>query len=485
MVLNNFRETVTIRREGQRIFVEPICPELKSLKTTSIEPVDVPNRGFQLRRVPVPLYVLHPDEAEGGEISFDRGLESAIRALLEKHGRRVQTSRVGPETAELPTPIPAPWLGGRLPYQHAVNWIHENRGGILRADPSRLQVDHLIQSIESAFPETSMAIVDDSKTRLKRLASQLLRLNINAPIYTAARDVEDRPNLTLGTLYGAGWRHVSQLDLILLLDGTQALTERGRTVLADATRARVYGILPAMRQLTNRESDELLARFGFARINIAGPNQTVRPIHTHFMHMPACGQQLRGDGAMSVRLALQSSPGRNRRIVQLARDLSMRRTTVFAARPQREQEFGRGVAIVVESPRHAAQLANALPDWRVVTANSPKSLISRNSDIFPLSRGAMDWKFIVTLAALPRMNLDGIDFVIRAACGPGLLEIDPISMFSDETPIVVVDFKERHHGLLRQWFRNRRNAYGKAGWLPLDLNPVQAWVQQFLHDIGQ
>jgi hypothetical protein len=484
MVRSKIWETVRIRRDGQKIFVQPICPELRCLKTTSIEPVDDPNHGFQLCRVPVPLYELYPDSGDGGEISFPKGLEPVARAVLAKNGRQIDTLLVGPKTAELPTPIPAPWLGGRLPYQHAVNWIHENRGGILRADPSRLQVDHLIQSIVLAFPEISLAIVDESIARLNHLSSQLSQLNIHATIFTAARDLENRPNLTLSTLYGAGWRHVSQLDLILLLDGTQALTERREIVLADATRARIFGIVPITRQLNNRESDELLARFGFARIEIAGPNQAARPIRTHFMHLNTCGQQLQGEEAKGVRLALQSSPGRNRRIIQLARDLSARRTMVFAARSQREQVFGRGVAIVVESPQHAARLAKALPDWQVVTANSLKSLINRDRDLLAIPFGAVGWKFIVTLTALPRMNLDGIDFVIRAASGPELLEIDPISKFGDETPIAIVDFKERHHRLLSQWYRNRRNAYRKAGWMACSLDLLQARVEQFLQDRG-
>ncbi len=89
MVQNKTRRTVTILREGQKIFVQPICPELELLQTTSIEPLDDPNSGFQLRRAQVPLYELYPDSAEGGEISFAKGLEPAVRSVLAKHGRRI------------------------------------------------------------------------------------------------------------------------------------------------------------------------------------------------------------------------------------------------------------------------------------------------------------------------------------------------------------------------------------------------------------
>jgi hypothetical protein len=72
---------------------------------------------------------------------------------------------------------------------------------------------------------------------------------------------------------------------------------------------------------------------------------------------------------------------------------------------------------------------------------------------------------IVTFDGLERT--DPFDVLIRADAGPGPLAMPghhyalPNELNRD---LLVIDFTDRHHPILRTWSRQRREAYVQAGW---------------------
>ncbi len=204
-------EPVIVETEGQKLFVHPFCPPLSCLQTITVE-ADNSSTGFQLRRVPKPLYELHPWDAETMELMCRKGLEPAINLLLSNAGRRVRRSRVGRDTAQLP---PRQLCSERVPYESALNWMQSAPNGLFLADPSRLQVDRLIHGISLSYPTATIAVVSQSVSRLRELASQLRTIG-QAPRTLAPRSQpEELPHLALCTFFGLGACNASQYEIII------------------------------------------------------------------------------------------------------------------------------------------------------------------------------------------------------------------------------------------------------------------------------
>ena len=47
-------------------------------------------------------------------------------------------------------------------------------------------------------------------------------------------------------------------------------------------------------------------------------------------------------------------------------------------------------------------------------------------------------------------------------------------------PLLLIDFRDRHHPRLRHWSRQRMAAYAIAGWFPPGVDPLLACIDAFL-----
>ena len=474
-------EIIDVTRERQSLFVSPMCPELDRLRTCRVEAVNDADLGFQLRRVPFPLY--HESSFAGAtEIEFDRGLRPAIDAILRERGREVRHYSIGPQIAELPAPEPAPWLPQRYPYQQVVDWMFETTCGLIVSDPSRVCLPALIESMHRAYPRAQIGVASESVARLQSLALQLRQRGTTVRVMTARRDIEEPAPLSLATYYGLGWRHTSQYDVILALDAVEALSERAKLVLPDASRARLYGIVPETRNLTRGEQDHLTARFGFERCHVAGPFEIVRPVSHRFIGLPVA-RPIAGQTPMDVRLGLVRDPVRNDHIGRTARHLVASSNDPSQCH-EAGQPFPRGILIVVESPEHAVRIARQLPNWRIVAANViATSLREHDRELLVARMNLNSPNIIVTLSSLARLKLDAIDVVVRATSGPGLVPLNRITTHWTEGPLLLFDIEDRHHPQLRRWVRQRRAAYQAAEWTPVGIDPAQARIDRFLDQL--
>ena len=154
------------------------------------------------------------------------------------------------------------------------------------------------------------------------------------------------------------------------------------------------------------------------------------------------------------------------------------------------------VLILVENTKHGFALLRWLPGWPFVTAGQPwLTLEAEGSQELlpsdPLPPGKRPMHAIATWSGLPTLNC-GWDVVIRADGGVGL---PPLMEQATGTPIIyginnlpdqiiprlmLVDFDDRHHPILRRWSRQRWAAYAEQGWYAPGTDPVQERVARFL-----
>ena len=227
----------------------------------------------------------------------------------------------------------------------------------------------------------------------------------------------------------------------------------------------------------------MVAVFGFERFDLAGPFEAVRPVFARFLPSPACGNIAGGHDAFDVRQALQSNRARNDRIARTARSIAQRLPEAIAGSTDRQQSMPRGVIIVVDDVKHAICLARKLPNWRIIAKQVLElSLTKQERNVLAARKGPVGTNAIVTLSALHSLKLDGFDWVIRAATGPGLLPLNSVTKHRASDPLFVIDFADRQHPQLRRWLDARKKAYFAAGWTPLGMDPTRARVEQFLRD---
>jgi hypothetical protein len=91
---------------------------------------------------------------------------------------------------------------------------------------------------------------------------------------------------------------------------------------------------------------------------------------------------------------------------------------------------------------------------------------------------------IATAAALGIVNLARVGTLIRASGGVGLppLAKGDLAVYGSAAVgrLVLVDFADRHHPLLRRQSRLRHQAYVERGWFGAGVDPMEARVERFL-----
>jgi hypothetical protein len=166
------------------------------------------------------------------------------------------------------------------------------------------------------------------------------------------------------------------------------------------------------------------------------------------------------DALERKRMRIWGDPTRNRAIAGLARELAAGDVRRLARRGLLLEDFPSPlppqprVAVLVESPTHAAQLSRGLPGWRVVTARP-----EQRSTIRQTSRQ------IATFLGAARNGL-AADILIRADATATLWDDTWIAPGppARPTPLLVVDVQDEFDELARRDAVSRRNQYAaRAG----------------------
>jgi hypothetical protein len=147
-----------------------------------------------------------------------------------------------------------------------------------------------------------------------------------------------------------------------------------------------------------------------------------------------------------------------------------------------ERGSGR-VGILVDTLDHGLVLAAQL-GWPLVAAAdiNEQGLSAEQQTI--LQRGRHERHrickpVVVTGAGMARAGR--FDYVIRADGGTGLPPIPACKLrvrHGQDRRLLLIDFVDRYHPLLRQWSQQRRQAYCAAGWsvAGVDLSPLDRFL---------
>jgi hypothetical protein len=149
-----------------------------------------------------------------------------------------------------------------------------------------------------------------------------------------------------------------------------------------------------------------------------------------------------------------------------------------------------GVLVLAANAEHGLALAAKLPDDWLLLAGSdlyeegltPEQVRLLHRPMSPFRAGPL--YAVVTPAVLPHLDLSCAGALLRADGGTGLPPLAPEQLIEPDDgparPLLLLDFDDRGHPVLRRWARERREAYAERGWYGVGVDPIQARVEAFL-----
>lgn len=482
---------VTVERHGRWLRVQPPCAGvLGALETVCRVAEDDGGHGYRVREQLEPL--LHR-----GAVDSDAGLELIVWRLLQKAGYRVQRRWM----AGKPRRLPAPDVSRVHPLgpcdDQLFSFVRANHEGIIRYSRPRINLAWLIAQLALALPEATIAVATASKDAAERLVRQLRKWLPDAGMATAKYCPQGFRRVIAATFFGLAdpWVEVEKRDVVVVPDAREAISQRGRTALCPMdARFRLFGLLPAGCKLSPRERDRIVAIFGLKQIEIPRHGYHLRPIQTVMLPIEG-GPHIPFDtGVLALkRQGIWTHPIRNRRIARLAEAIRKPDTCWL---DQHAPAVGRAiqgeqcphVTVLVEGVEHALALAERLPGWPIATGPEVIADGLDRQQRRQLIERHVEWSdsghCIATTTGLATVNVAALDVIIWAGGGQHLPPL-PKEMLAckaamQQQPLLLVDFRDRHHPRLRRWSRQRMAAYAVAGWFPPGVDPLLARVDAFL-----
>ncbi len=489
-----------IYRAGQALKIQPATAALqRALQTLAHVAVQRPDHTLLVARGPLPL--AHEGQVCGQPALVCRaGLEPVVHTVLAREGYRIET--IDPPLAPLPLPREAPLHQFDIIDRPLLDWLRQHERGLIRYAADFVDPVHLLAQIALAWPDHRIGIVVTRIQETRHVRDRLRAYGIAA----AAANSDNRPPDTwppdigpvaictpAGLSYNAV--RVEWLDLVIVLDAREITSKRGRFCISFATRARLFGLLDLAARPAPLERDYMSSLFGFDQITI--------PRHGHRERLvEVLGYPIRGgarlpakvDALIAKRRGIWHHAVRNRQVARIAQALRAGRADELqrllpslagrasASRPN-------GVVVLVENIEHALVLGRRLPGWAVLTGldvctdgySDEERQVLRPPSPFG---EANPLYAIVTATGLGALDLTHVGVVVRADGGVGLPALDVQALIEPagdgRRPLLLIDFHDQHHALLRRRSRQRQAAYVQRGWFAPGIDPVQGRVEQFL-----
>lgn len=482
--------TVRIERDGRFIRVEPpSLVALAGLTTCRRVAGDDPRHGYRLERRVESLLDRNPPGPNAG-------LEPVVWRLLHRAGYRIKRNMIGPVN-RLPQPDLTNIPSGYCDRQW-LDFVHRHFEGVGWYQPGQVDIAHLVAEVCLAYPSATIAIVGASKAKLKPLARWLRKkLKAKVSFADAAKCPAHVGRIVVSTFMGLADPNIEfeKRDIVIVPNARDAISERGQATLSIVDgRFRLFGLLPINYQLAPRERDLIAAIFGLEEVTIYKHGYTQRSVTVTWSQIIG-GQQLGCslDGVALKHAGLWAHELRNRRIAKLAKmvaagEIEQLRESFSAVAQGVEALESRKTLILVESVDHALALAARFPQWPLVTGPEVTldGLDCRQRRLLAERRGI--WStgnvlLIATTTGLSSVDVAAVDVIIWAGGGahpPPLPPDHVMCRSSEENTLLVIDFDDHHHPVLQQWAQSRREAYDKAGWFAVGVDPLLARVDRFL-----
>ncbi|MCE9530575.1 MAG: hypothetical protein K8T89_05515 [Planctomycetes bacterium] len=376
-----------------------------------------------------------------------------------------------------------------------IKFVEDHERGLIRPDLSR-EVDPIFLTVEIAvaFPDARIVvIVSKNATTWLDGISQFVA---DCGICTKHHVAENPHRIMIATPRSLGMANIDKAGIVIVADPLVKLADDPLLERQDGppnqeqwyrlhlmsrfadVRGRLFGIVPRHVVPSPFEAARLAQIFGLDECVIPKHGWVERPVRVVWSKI-SCPKTVTGKDPLAVKDRLVwNHPVLNRRASALAKQLSAGNYNELRNQFPDVSEHLQGndpcrVLVLVEGLTHAEVIARRLPGWPVIAQDGT----AINSDV-PGSPGV-----IATALGSCHLNSENFDVVLRLDQGIGGLPVPlpkwlETKTYSQPEPLIVIDFENRVHPLLRQWTKSRRTAYTMAGWPDSKQDPDQAAFAQ-------
>jgi hypothetical protein len=354
------------------------------------------------------------------------------------------------------------------------NLDREPRGQILIS--SRVDQIKAIVLVYRFF-QGRIAVVCENRSEAHRITARL-RSIISEPIAIIIKQfVASHTRLEVGTVDCIDFYF---RDVVIFARAAQVQGSRTLENMLRLERQRIYGLTLDCERLSPRQEFFLEGLTGPVLGQLGGARKRRRDVAIYLANWRCRDHEYGPFGLAWKRSAIWHNSERNESIASIARALvdgdesplwvagvflQSSRKTGGAGHPQR-------VAILVESPEHAAALIRRLPGWRVMTSQvktsalntDPPDSLSRTGSAEPVSE--FDRTIITTVALRSLERLD-VNVLIRAEGTPwpsSLPMISDCKRVEERAHLVVIDFHDSFDMVARDATSDRLKSYADQGW---------------------
>jgi hypothetical protein len=477
--------------------VEPACAEARrALRVAVHVPHQVPGDRLRVFAAPVSLSREQP-WLGGPALCLDAGLGPVAREALRRAGYRIEYRGQAPPP--LPPPDAARLEGLGTLDRALLDAVRSHERALLRYGPG-VDLARLVGQVARAWPDLTVTVLAARRADAWRLGRALRALLPDVSVVTGQGGPAEVGRVVVATYTGLGHSaryrlpgyrvfDVSWLQIIIVLDALEATSQVAWRWLHRAERARTYGLLPLGARPSPLEADLLRALFGFQEAALPRHGHRERPVQV--LRHPIMGGMRLLPGLAGVprqRRGFWQDAMRNRQVARLAAAFAS--GTAHEVLGTAAADAAPGAVVLAANAEHALALAVRLPDDWLLFAGpdvyeeglTPDQVRLLHRPTTPFRAGPL--YAVATPAVLPHLDLPWAGVLVRADGGVGLPPLAPAQLIEPDDgparPLLLVDFDNRHHPLLRRRAALRRQAYAERGWFASGVDPVQARVEQFL-----
>ena len=273
---------------------------------------------------------------------------------------------------------------------------------------------------------------------------------------------------------------IAERDIVFMLRADEMLSVVGDRLYPHLGRAHVFGFLPWTTTLAPQDERLLGEWYGLDRMIV--PNHGFRCRDVKFAFLNLREGSIKGESADYLRIrreGIWANGSRNAQITELAIAIRTRQRAYAEAKlpaisPLLPSDRDPGVLITVQSKEHANRLLEFLPGW-----GSDGTFQAAGDSNRPFVFGAS----VIAPNSITHELLEGVDVIIRADGSAGSLPlsfcelVDPVDQ---PRKLLVVDFFDRGHPVLRRWSRQRRAAYYEVGWFQAGVDRMAQLADRWL-----
>jgi hypothetical protein len=411
---------------------------------------------------------------------------------LSRAGYAIKRSGMSPQL--LPPPCQVP--GFNPVDQRLLQTVREREWALIRYAPQSVNPARLVAEVALGWPDLTVAVVVRRLDEGRRFAACLRQYGLDVARVGGRHRGSGRGRVAVTTPQGLADlpTDVAWLDVVFTLDAVEATAKVYTECLVRACRARLYGLLPCDVRPAPLEADLLAALFGFEEVVL--PRHGCHERRVEVLTVPCAGGMPLPAGLDGLRLKRQGlwrHERRNRLVAQLARavcakDVERLQASLPAVAAALARTPGNRVAVLVENVEHALALTPLLAGWPVVTGRQVQEQGLPGKAREQLRARQSPWRspaggLIVTAAGLAGIDPGSFDVVVRADGGRGLPALRPEQLVQpddQDSPLWLIDLKDRHHPVLRQWARSRVEAYSQRSWFAAGVEVRQGRVERYL-----